>query len=204
MGAYKYISELWKRKQCDIMRFLRRIRCWELRHLPRVHRAPRPTRPDRAKRLGYRKKQGYVIYRTKVRRGDRKKNVHKGRQCRKPKYQGVHKHKSSMNLRRVAEGRVGHRCKNLRVLNSYWIGQDSTYKYFEVILVDPFHPAIRNDPKSRWICNPVHKHRELHGLTGAGKAYRGLYGKGHCFKKQRPSRHASWRRRNTLSLRRYR
>jgi hypothetical protein len=32
---------------------------------------------------------------------------------------------------------------NLRVLNSYWINQDSTYKYYEVILVDPQHKAIR-------------------------------------------------------------
>lgn len=27
----------------------------------------------------------------------------------------------------------------MRVLNSYWVAQDSSYKYFEVILVDPSH-----------------------------------------------------------------
>lgn len=35
--------------------------------------------------------------------------------------------------------RVGRRCGGLRVLNSYWVAQDSSYKYYEVILVDPSH-----------------------------------------------------------------
>jgi large subunit ribosomal protein L15e len=59
------------------------------------------------------------------------------------------------------------------VLSSYWVGQDSTYKYFEVILIDPFHKAIRRDPKINWITKPVMKHRELRGLTHAGKSSRG-------------------------------
>ena len=82
--------------------------------------------------------------------------------------------------------------------------QDSTYKYFEVILVDAAHNAIRNDPRVNWICNPVHKHRELRGLTSAGKKFRGLRGKGHRNHKARPSRRATWKRNQTVSLRRYR
>lgn len=78
------------------------------------------------------------------------------------------------------------------------------YKYFEVILVDPFHKAVRRDARLNWICNPVHKHRELRGLTSAGKKYRGLRGKGHLHHKQRPSRRAVWKKNNTVSLRRYR
>jgi len=35
--------------------------------------------------------------------------------------------------------RVGRRCGGLRVLNSYWVAQDSSYKYYEVILMDPSH-----------------------------------------------------------------
>lgn len=38
--------------------------------------------------------------------------------------------------------RVGRRCGGLRVLNSYWVAQDSSYKYYEVILVDPAHKVI--------------------------------------------------------------
>jgi hypothetical protein len=82
--------------------------------------------------------------------------------------------------------------------------QDSTFKYFEVILVDVAHSAIRNDPRINWLTNPVHKHRELRGLTSAGKENRGLTGKGHRYHKARPSRRANWKRNNTLSLRRYR
>jgi len=89
-------------------------------------------------------------------------------------------------------------------LNSYWINQDSTYKFYEVILVDPSHKTIRKDPRINWIVNPVHKHREMRGLTSAGKKSRGL-GKGHKFNKTiGGSRHASWRRRNTTQFHRYR
>jgi ribosomal protein L15E len=55
---------------------------------------------------------------------------------------------------------------------SYWINQDGVYKYFEVILVDPFHKAIRRDARINWICNPVHKRRESRGLTAAGRKVR--------------------------------
>merc|ERR1739849_73893 len=130
MGAYKYMTELYRKKQSDVMRYLLRVRCWQYRQLTKVHRAPRSTRPDKARRLGYKNKQGFVIYRIAMRRG-------------------------------------GRRLKGLRVLNSYWVGQDSTYKYFEVIMIDPHHKAITRDPKINWMCNAVQKHRELRGLTSA-------------------------------------
>merc|ERR1712184_184994 len=121
----------------------------------------------------------------------------------KPKHQGIML-KAKRNLRSVAEERVGRICTNLRVLNSYWVNQDSTYKYFEVILVDPHHTAIRRDPRINWIVNPVHKHRELRGLTGAGKKSRGI-GKGHGFHNTiGGGRNAAYRRREILHLRRYR
>jgi ribosomal protein L15E len=52
--------------------------CWEYRQLNVIHRASRPSRPDKARRLGYKAKQGYVVYRVRVRRGNRKKPVPKG------------------------------------------------------------------------------------------------------------------------------
>ena len=58
MGASRYLQELYRKKQSDVMRFTSRIRTWHLRQLPGVHRAPRPTRPEKAKRLGYKAKQG--------------------------------------------------------------------------------------------------------------------------------------------------
>ncbi|KAI9034375.1 60S ribosomal protein L15 [Hyaloraphidium curvatum] len=84
MGAYKYMEELAKKKQSDVMRFLLRLRCWEFRQLNVIHRASRPSRPDKARRLGYKAKQGYVIYRVRVRRGGRKRPVRKGQVYGKP------------------------------------------------------------------------------------------------------------------------
>jgi large subunit ribosomal protein L15e len=204
MGAYKYLQELGKKKQSDVLRFLQRIRRWEYRQFNAVHRCTRPTRPDKARRLGYKAKQGFVIYRVRVRRGGRKRPVRKGIVYGKPTNQGVKGLNAKRNLRSVAEERVGRRCGNLRVLNSYWVNQDATFKWFEVILVDPQHKAITRDPRINWICQNTMKHRELRGLTAAGKKYRGLQGKGHRYRKARPSRAASWKRRNTLSLRRFR
>ncbi|KAK4536297.1 hypothetical protein CDCA_CDCA08G2322 [Cyanidium caldarium] len=205
MGAYKYLEELWRKKQSEAMRFLLRVRAWEYRHLPPVHRATRPSRPDKAHRLGYRAKQGFVIYRVRVRRGGRKRPVPKGIQYGKPKNQGVTQLKFQRNKRSVAEERVGRRiCANLRVLNSYWVNQDSVFKYYEVILADPNHNAIRRDPRINWICRPTMKHRELRGLTSAGRKGRGLHKKGHRVGKARPSVRSVWKRHNTVSLRRYR
>ena len=31
MGAHKYLEELAKKKQSDVMHFLLRVRCWEVR-----------------------------------------------------------------------------------------------------------------------------------------------------------------------------
>ena len=81
-------------------------------------------------------------------------------------------------------------------MNSYWVGEDGTYKFFEVICVDVRHNAIRNDSRINWICNPVHKHRELRGLTRAGKCAIGLNKKGHRDAKVRPSKRANYKRRN--------
>jgi len=130
-----------------------------------------------------------------------KKPVPKGATYGKPVRQGVNQLKFQRGLRSVAEERVGRRCGNLRVLNSYWINQDGVYKYYEVILVDPNHKAIRRDARINWITKPVHKRREARGLTSIGKQNRGL-GKGHRYN-HTPAR-STWKKHNTLSLRRYR
>ncbi|KAJ3448308.1 ribosomal protein L15 [Anaeramoeba flamelloides] len=163
MGAYKYVQELYRKKQSDVVRYLLRVRAWQLRQLPAIHRASRPSRPEKARMLGYKAKQGSI-----------------------------------------AEYRVGKVCGNLRVLNSYWINECGTYRYYEVILVDPNHITIQKDPRINWITRPTMKHREARGLTSSGRKYRGLRYKNRNVKKLRPSRRGDWKRRNTLSLRRYR
>ncbi|MDP2439237.1 MAG: 50S ribosomal protein L15e [archaeon] len=203
MGAYKYLAEIQKKKQSDLMRFVLRLRRWEYRQKNAIHRATRPSRPEKARRLGYKAKQGFVIFRVRVRRGGRRKPVKKGIVYGKPGQAGIFV-KAKRSLRSVAEERVGRRCGNLRVLNSYWVNQDGIYKWFEVILVDPQHKTITRDPRINWIVNNVHKHRECRGLTAAGRKGRGIQGKGHLHSAFRPSRRANWKRLNTLSLPRYR
>lgn len=205
MGGYKYMEEMWRKKQSDVMRFLLRVRAWEYRQLPNTWKLNKPSRTDKAHRLGYKAKQGFVVYRTAVRRGGRKRPNSKGIVYGKPKHQGINQLKARRNLRSVAEERVGAKCQNLRLLNSYWVNQDSTYKYFEVILVDPQHKAIRKDSRINWIVAPTHKRREKRGLTSAGRAARGLRKRGHNANKIiGSSRRANWKSRNTLKLRRYR
>jgi len=203
MGAYKYVEELYKKKQSDVIRYLLRVRTWRYRQATVCVRVPHPTRPEKAHRLGFKAKQGFVIYRIRVRRGGRKRQVRKGKTMDKPKNQGVTGLKPKRSLQATAEERVGRRCGELRILNSYWVGQDATYKFFEVICVDPFHKAVRRDAKVNWICRPQHKHREMRGLTSAGRKSRGI-GKGSGYNHNLPSQRAAWKRKNTLSLKRYR
>nr|XP_034362891.1 60S ribosomal protein L15-like [Arvicanthis niloticus] len=149
MGAYKYIHELWRKKQSNMMCFLLRVHCWQYCQLSVLHRAPCPTGPDKAQRLGYRAKQGYVIYRIPVWRGGHKRPVPKGATYGTPVHHGVNQLKFAQNLQSVAKERAGCHCGALRVPNSYWVGEDSTYKFFEVILIDPFHKVIRRNPDTQ-------------------------------------------------------
>merc|ERR1719479_104646 len=88
MGAYKYLEEIWRKKQSDLLRFVLRVRTWEYRQLGVIHKASRPSRPDKARKLGYKRKQGFVIYRIRVRRGGRKRPVQKGCVYGKPRNSG--------------------------------------------------------------------------------------------------------------------
>ncbi|KAI5168233.1 large subunit ribosomal protein L15e [Nematocida sp. ERTm5] len=204
MSAYDYMAEIQKHKQSDVMRYLLRIRCWEYRQRNTIHRATTSTRPDKARKLGYIKKRGIVIYRVRIRRGGRRRNVKKGNVSGKPVNQGIYQQKQKKSLHALAEIKVGKKLASLRILNSYWVGQDATYKHYEVILVDPMVQNIRTDSRINWICSNKHKRRECRGLTTATKKSRGL-GRGTRYNKTKGgSRQAAWRKSNTVSLLRYR
>jgi len=98
MGAYKYLEELWRKKQSDVLRFLLRVRAWEYRQMPKLTKVHRPTRTDKAHRLGFKAKQGYCLYRVAVRRGGRKRPNPKGIVYGKPKHQGINQLKFARNL----------------------------------------------------------------------------------------------------------
>ncbi|XP_040848867.1 60S ribosomal protein L15-like [Ochotona curzoniae] len=112
--------------------------------------------------------------------GGHKRPVPEGWNYSKPVHHSINQLKFARSLQSVAEEQAGRHCGALRVPNSYWVGEDSTYKFFEVILIDPLHKAIRRNPDTQWITKPVHKHREMRGLTSAGHKSRGL-GKGPKF-----------------------
>merc|ERR1712129_668773 len=63
--------------------------------------------------------------------------------------------------------------------NSYWVTEDGSSKWYEVILADPRHKSIQSDPQINWIVRSKHKRREARGLTSVGKKHRGLRKKGH-------------------------
>ena len=98
-----------------------------------------------------------------------------------------------MNYQWVAEIRAARKYKNLEVLNSYWIGKDGKHYFFEVIMVDPLRPEIRNDPVYKWITSSKNRKRAERGLTSAAKKSRGLRSKSPNLK-VRPSLRA-WERR---------
>ena len=204
MGAFTYLRELYTKKQSDVLRFILRVRCWEYRQLPELVRLQHPTRPDKARKMGYKAKQGMVVYRIRVRKGSRRRVASKNRLYGKPRTHHIYKLTPKLNLQSIAENKAGKQLPSLRLINSYWINQDGAYKYYECIFADPMHPAIQHDAKLNWVCSSVQKRRDARGLTSAGRKHRALLGKGHGFRHVRPSRYADWKIRNTMKLRRFR
>jgi len=191
--AYKYVAKAWKKPEASFVKELMWQRLIEWRRQPVVLRVERPTRIDRARKLGYKAKQGFVVTRVRVRRGGFKRTRPKA--GRRPKRMGVAKLKLAKNLRLIAEERAARKFPNVEVLNSYWVWEDGRFKWFEVIMVDPNHPVIQSDKDVNWICEKVHRGRVFRGLTSAGKEVRGLHHKGRGAEKVRPSRKAVRKRR---------
>ena len=190
--SYKYIARAWKRPDASFVKELMWHRVMEWRRQPAVLRVEKPTRLDRARKLGYKAKQGFVVTRVRVRRGGlRKKRPKAGR---RQKRMGVTKFKPAKSLRLIAEERAARKFPNLEVLNSYWVWEDGRYKWFEVVMVDPNHPVIQSDKDINWICEGAHRGRVFRGLTSAGKEVRGLRHKGKGAEKVRPSRKAVLKR----------
>lgn len=171
MVMYKYLKELWK-KSTEELKKLMKERLIKWRKGPSVVRVDKPTRLDRARALGYKAKQGFVIVRVRVRKGGRRKP--RPRAGRRPKRMGVYGFAPAKSLKLIAEERAARKYPNLEVLNSYYIAENGKYKWYEVILVDPNHPAIKNDPEINWICQPSQRGRVFRGKTAAGRKMRGL------------------------------
>ncbi len=185
-SVYSHIKEAWRDPDDGAVAELQWQRKQEWRDQGAIERIERPTRLDKARELGYKAKQGVVLARVSVRKGTARKSRFTA--GRRTKRQGVNRIGRKKNLQRIAEERATRKFRNLRVLNSYWVGEDGSQKWFEVILLDPHHPAIENDDDLNWICEDEHQNRALRGLTGAGDRGRGLRKRGKGSEHSRPSR----------------
>jgi large subunit ribosomal protein L15e len=138
---YSHIGNTWKMMWKQNSEVKSKAIGWRLE--PTVTRIERPSRIDRARKLGYKAKQGMVMVRTRVGRGGmRKKRPVSGR---RPKHLGVVRIKQGISMQKVAERRVNEKYPNLEVLGSYYLYKDGKYLWYEIILADPNHPSIYGD-----------------------------------------------------------
>jgi len=146
-----------------------------------IQRIERPTNLVQARSVGWKAKQGYSLVRVRISRGGKRRpTIAKGRRSRNYGQKFV----QGKNYRWISEERAAKKYKNLEVLNSYNVGKDGLHYWHEIIMLDPNHPVIKKDPKTKNFKKTGRVHR---GKTSAGKRSRGLQGKGKGREKIRPS-----------------
>ena len=134
--------KLWKENSPEL-----RDRVVSWRKQDAVTRIEKPSRILRARRLGYKAKQGFIVVRMRVGTGGMRKKRPTG--GRRPKHLGVTRIKAAVNMRQVAERRVLERYPNMSLLGSYFIYKDGMHYWYEVILADASHPRIKKDKELR-------------------------------------------------------
>jgi len=187
MGYLKYVKELWKQPRKN-MGDVYKQKLISYRKEPVTLRLEKPTRIDRARSLGYKAKQGFVVVRQQAGRGGRQRpDIKHGRRS---SHSGQRKNVSK-NYQQVCEERACKKFPNCEVLGSYWVGDDGQKVWYEVILIDRQHPQIQADPQLMKIA--AKRGRAERGLTAAGRKARGLTKKGKGTEKIRPSLRANKR-----------
>ncbi len=161
-GLYQHIKNTWKREKTGA-RSLMKTSMVKWRKETRFKKIDRPTKLDKARKLGYKAKKGFIIVRTRIGRGGRRRPLY-GRGGRKPSKTGLVNYTTGKSLRKIAEQRVQKKYPNLEILGSYYLSEDGISKWFEIILVDPNIPEIKNDKNMKWITEKQHRRRVLRGL----------------------------------------
>lgn len=159
MGMYKYVKETYQ-KEYKERGALYRSRLAKWNKEPATVRVDSPTNLVRARTLGYKAKKGFAIVRVKVGRGARKRPHPWGGRKPGKNYAYVSPAKS---LQHIAEERAARKYTNMEVLNSYWVGENSTSKFFEIILVD-----------TELLPMPLGRGRAFRGLTHEARKHRNL------------------------------
>ena len=169
MGMYKYVRNLWKKPKQN-MPELWRERLIKWRKDPSTVRIERPTRIDRARSLGYKAKQGFLVVRQKVPRGGHMRpKIRKGRRSKHSRRVLI----LGKSYKQIAEERANKKFPNCEVLNSYWVAQDGKHYWFEIILIDKAHPVILADNDINWITQKQQTRRVYRGLTSSARKSRG-------------------------------
>ena len=139
---YRQIGETWQKvfrdKSGDILQ-----RAVALRRGPTMERIERPSRLNKARMLGYKAKEGVVMIRIKVAAGGMRRP--RPTSGRRPKHMGVLRMKSDESVQKVAERRVWEKHANLKLLGSYLLWVDGKHRWYECVMIDPAHPAIKKD-----------------------------------------------------------
>jgi len=159
MGAYKYITatlqKQYKERGVD---FRNKIMGW--RKGDAIVRVEYPANISRARTLGYKAKQGYAVVRVRIDKGRRTRKKTMGGRKHKNNYRFV---QPGMSHQAMAEQRANRVYKNMEVLNSYWVGEDGMYKYFEVLMADASKPSVN-------ISSVIRTGKAFRGLTSAGNS----------------------------------
>lgn len=159
MGAYKYIKQtLQKQYKERNAAFRSKVIAWRKEGSMTI--VDKPSNITRARTLGYKAKQGYIVVRTRVDKGRRTRRRTDGGRKQKNYYLFV---QPGMSHQAIAEQRVNRKYTNLEVLNSYWVGEDGNYKFYEVILADPSKPTVN-------ISSVMRSGKTFRGLTSAGNS----------------------------------
>jgi large subunit ribosomal protein L15e len=163
MSMYKYVRDIWKKPKENLGElWQKRLLDWKKEKA--TIRIEKPTRIDRARSLGYKAKQGFILARQRVMRHKRQRpKFHGGRRSKHMRRRKI----LSMDYQWMAETRAQKSFKNCTVLNSYYVGEDGKYFWYEVILVDRSHPVIKSDPNINWIINK--RGRAARGLTSSAR-----------------------------------
>jgi large subunit ribosomal protein L15e len=186
MGYYKYARDQYKQPKENLDE-LWQERLVKWRQESSLEKIDNPTRIPKARQLGYKAKEGFVVVRSRVKKGGTKRKRLKA--GRRPKRAGQSRFSSKKSKQVIAEQRASSKYENLEVLDSYWVAEDGNRKWFEVIMVDPDHPQIKSDDDLNWIADD--RDRAERGVTPAAKSSRGLDNKGTGAEKVRPSGNAN-------------
>lgn len=131
MGSYKYIhaNEMALYKNDERKKEILQ----EVRNQPIIKRIEKPTKPSKAKMVGYKAKQGYIVVRVRVSKGDfrRPRQNH----ARRPSKSGIY-YKLEVSKEGIARDRASRVYKNMQVIGSYFLIEDGKSKWFEIVMAD--------------------------------------------------------------------